>query len=1114
MKLQYLPRYFCKFEDKDKASYETFLALKSIGVRAPGTDEPDEVYPREWEYYCKYPSIVLLGPPRSGKTTEFRTQCRKVDGFLIELRNVIDPSDPTSAWASDELSRWEAFLQSETDTDLLLDSLDEGRLETRKMAKHLVRWLQGLGPEVLGRLRVHLSCREGEWTKIDKADWEKLLFRKANPEDESDPSPQFIELALLPLDAATIEEALISSGIEPQHFYASIPSNAAALLYWPQSFRMMVELHASGEVIGGQIQALYQQIVEKRIQESNELRQEFGKTTLEERMHIAKELATLSVLSGRDVMAVRNVNTGSEIDAGLVCSNLPQVEEVLGSELFETYTQGKYRFEDRYLAAYLAASAVGQKLSNNDVDLATIINLLFPDQHSREIIPALRPFAAWLASVNKHSRSALLERSPELLLSDEFPGDLEERVKQDVWNWMKSTFGDRLWFDDSRFRGNAWKLACDVVIEDIGEVLASSEGYGRDIRIFALEILRQTHSRFHEDTIIKSILDEQEDEVFKRYAIPTLKAIAPDRVPELKCFLEELQDQTSIEVVGSLLNEVFPDYLSTEEIVAQLKRQDSTRRYGSFRMFVYRVAKETDPNCRAEILNALVKELQAYLIARKNSQSVPDWTKEFVPAYEFDEFLLEQLKAWGKTPEHFSQLEAWLDLLAESNAYGLISGSGVQKISDFIQENDELRCELCRLRIERLFAERGDEFDPYMIHLHERLYLPQKDDLEYWKRVVVDWGIEPKLKLEAAWHELQSCWNQSVPNPELLDWVEGVAEQYAGIKALWERDRVCIVNDDNMKWHWEEARRKREDQHQSIQAIETIKANLHLISQGDPGWITHLISARYGEEENVFSWMENNIGFDAVTAFQDGLLAFWRNEAAPSVDMFQSNEIPWWASVIRLAVQNWRQNNGDWEGLDADLRRKAIQAALWCLNDLPDWFFDVVEIEHDWALDYCQQVLAEEAKTEKEHWHLPHLFAGQGHRPFVQKVCEGFLANNPTIPESGLQQIIRVLVEAELSNDVLDCFWERAKEHLSRGDTKVCILYAAAAFKFRQGDIWQWVKDQVLAGEDLANRFRLWLGSLEMLHARFDFGGHWPSWINADVVAKMVPFMFGVSAGK
>jgi len=109
------------------------------------TEDDELVYPRSWDSYSGYDSIVLLGLPRAGKTTEFKIQCSQCrNGFMLELRDVdFDDKDMAESWGHSERSRWHAFLENGEAGELFIDSLDEGRQETAQALKKVVKWLQG-----------------------------------------------------------------------------------------------------------------------------------------------------------------------------------------------------------------------------------------------------------------------------------------------------------------------------------------------------------------------------------------------------------------------------------------------------------------------------------------------------------------------------------------------------------------------------------------------------------------------------------------------------------------------------------------------------------------------------------------------------------------------------------------------------------------------------------------------------------------------------------------------------------------------------------------------------------------------------------------------------------
>ena len=94
--MDHLNRYFCEAGKADKV----YRDHKGLIYRIDASELPffeqenTLVIPRQWDHYSTYRSIVLLGPPRQGKTIEFKYQCsRSTNGFFLPLRDLSDPND-------------------------------------------------------------------------------------------------------------------------------------------------------------------------------------------------------------------------------------------------------------------------------------------------------------------------------------------------------------------------------------------------------------------------------------------------------------------------------------------------------------------------------------------------------------------------------------------------------------------------------------------------------------------------------------------------------------------------------------------------------------------------------------------------------------------------------------------------------------------------------------------------------------------------------------------------------------------------------------------------------------------------------------------------------------
>ena len=108
----HIPRRFCEFDRRYQVSLDAPAVWAQMGLDYPEKDD-ELVYPRAWNAYGNYSSVILLGPPRSGKTTELKFQCNQCrNGFILELRDVdFDDIDLISSWPDSELKRWNYFLK-------------------------------------------------------------------------------------------------------------------------------------------------------------------------------------------------------------------------------------------------------------------------------------------------------------------------------------------------------------------------------------------------------------------------------------------------------------------------------------------------------------------------------------------------------------------------------------------------------------------------------------------------------------------------------------------------------------------------------------------------------------------------------------------------------------------------------------------------------------------------------------------------------------------------------------------------------------------------------------------------------------------------------------------
>lgn len=99
----HLKRFFIEADKEHKVTRDFVFIYSMEDLDDQFFLDTNVSLPRSWEHYKDYQSIVLLGPPRQGKTTEFEYQCSQVvNGFFLPLREL-----PTTG----ELHRFELAIK-------------------------------------------------------------------------------------------------------------------------------------------------------------------------------------------------------------------------------------------------------------------------------------------------------------------------------------------------------------------------------------------------------------------------------------------------------------------------------------------------------------------------------------------------------------------------------------------------------------------------------------------------------------------------------------------------------------------------------------------------------------------------------------------------------------------------------------------------------------------------------------------------------------------------------------------------------------------------------------------------------------------------------------------
>ncbi len=383
-------------------------------VSEVGVDEP---VPRSLADYRDEPALVLVGDAGSGKTTEFRRECKAPAerGKFVTAREFI-----TRGCDADL-----------TERTLFIDGLDEvraGEGDLRKPLDAIVRQLHDLG-----RPRFRLSCRALDLGRTDVETLERVSTNgsvrlvRLDPLTDSD-----IDDLVPPLAMELIEKSLRKSAMaearsmsrafvrteRTSEFLAEARRiGLGGMLPNPQSLGLLLRAFAkSGGRLPKNRSGAFEQACLALAAEQNDQHLDSSRVWPEEQeiVSAASEVCALVLLSG--AAGVCRHGKDSTADWAFL-GNLPDhprdvVEAVLGTTLFKAASES-HRFEPvhRVVAEFLAARRLAVRVAAG-VPVRRVLRLITVNSDSGAVPTPLRGLAAWLAAFCPAARRRLIDCDP------------------------------------------------------------------------------------------------------------------------------------------------------------------------------------------------------------------------------------------------------------------------------------------------------------------------------------------------------------------------------------------------------------------------------------------------------------------------------------------------------------------------------------------------------------------------------------------------------------------------------------------------------------------------------------------------------------------------------
>jgi hypothetical protein len=1089
----HVPRYFCEYYKKDKViSSDGMIYISEKDAFL--SDGDTFTWPHFWDYYSKYKSIVLLGPPRQGKTSEFKYQCGQVkNGFFLPLRNVTDPRNIEEVFGDIGTEEcWFNWLDSNETGELFIDSLDEGNLEITKLSLQITRWLKNkLGKNVLNRLRIHLSCREADWHQLDKEKWTNLF------------STNYITLSLLNLDRESIYTYCEHLEVDGNTFLEDIPPSAKSFIQRPQTLKMLLDNYKNDKQFITNTKDLYEKSVEYQLQEYNKKHQQnsLADINLHEKHKIAEYYAVTTVLCGREVIAVSEANRHEHILAG--CSNTsPEAEKsVFITPLFEPFKDGQYRFNQPDIANYLAAYHLDKLLEDHTVQLETLLHLFFPSTYTNEPVPFLRELIAWLCNFNPKFRQKIFAKNPSIILHEYYDIPFTDEDRLTIWQLVMQHYGELDWFDDRWLKPYCGKLACEAIIPKLKEVFTKQFGSG--LRELALVIIKEGKLKGFLDEITGIINDEPANILLQLYATHALAQTYPEQIPILEKLLNlPTEQEPDNRLFWVALDYLWPKYINFDTLINYLG--SDVDRTDNNELFVHNLLERFSIEQGVKILDISAQSLKAMKCSRKNGKE-HKYKLSGLEHY-FGKFLLVQLKAWKDILEKVSNLESWLmiygyrEFIPEMSYYEEV-GKEIQQIID---EAYELRREICCHRIQRLYAEKKEEFKPYRIFQLNKINFVQKEDLEFWQNILLAWSSKELPLPEAVWYAFQNSWAQADYSPKILDWIEKEFPQYPNLVKIWEDKKVCTYDPESMKWLVERNKHQAKHRQKLTNWIKFVQENRDKLTKGNE-YLLYNLRELHSETDNKLSfesWTRANFGDDVFDAYKTGLYAHWQDSEVPNLEqMYLDNKIPLWANIVRYAVEAMEEQ---WSDITTDMRHRALQAGFFALNTLPKWYQELALMEQEYVNELFKKFLNLdlEKKYSSTVNHLKQLVNNQ----YFYNLAYRFINEHSECRLEMLIPLLQYIIESKLSEDKIDTLWQYAETSIKEDENRG-LIYFAAVWRFKPFKVWTWLENNFLNNGQRTSKFETWISAIDKLHM-FGIGEHWPSWANEKILLAMIQDFF------
>ena len=526
----------------------------------------------------RFRGLVMLGPAGSGKTTEAARLAdqERLAGASVHLCRLAEFAE-TSTELRQHLA--ERSRGADERTVLYLDALDEAMIPSRRRWLAIKQWvtddLAATGASV------RITCRSAVWPPELTPVIRELVGTES-----------FATVALRPLSDEGIHAAAASQGIAPAAFVERIHSSGArSLAAQPLSLRMLMRLHQSNHGLPASLRDLFQNGLELLASDPQRRHEIDTQNPLPptELLEAAERLACYMILGGRDTVHLRDEPLPNQLGRQDLSATVSprELEAIRLSGLSDSTSPASFRFAHRQFAEYLAGRRLGRLPTHQAKAL-----LAGPDGWSNGVAGPLRETAAFAAMFNADVAHWIASRDPDVIgLSDVADSNLRRDATLALLDRFRrgELTAAQLRPDVLEFRG----LRYDHADSDLRPLLAARADGCNDQLECAVDLVRAWKLPSLNTELADLLLDPAATIRIRLLAGYALRECGDATARQrLKPLIAGLPEDDEDELKGIALQCMWPDHLSTPDLLRALTPRRRPSLYGAYESFLLELDRD------------------------------------------------------------------------------------------------------------------------------------------------------------------------------------------------------------------------------------------------------------------------------------------------------------------------------------------------------------------------------------------------------------------------------------------------------------------------------------------------------------------------------------------